>query len=57
MWDKKKHMNHWSRNPVVIGHPTLVEKTLDESVYPSIARKPVNNTSAALNKDLPALPR
>ncbi|TQB68573.1 hypothetical protein MPDQ_003195 [Monascus purpureus] len=50
-------MNHWSRNPVVIGHPTLVEKTLDESVYPSIARKPVNNTNAALNKDLPALPR
>lgn len=57
MLDKKRQMNHWSRNPVVIGHPTLVEKTLDESVYPSIARKPVNNTNAALNKDLPALPR
>lgn len=42
------------RKPVTIGYPTLVEKTLDESVYPSLSQ---NNAVANNNKELPALPR
>lgn len=56
MWGKMSF--HRSRKPV-IGKPTLIDKTLDDSVYRSLSPAPGNQSSDTLAhpKSRPAIAR